>query len=147
AGEPWQADQHGSGQSGAQAESGAGSRSSSDSRSDSPGLRARDDSIDLLSTVGLPVLKRALPAIGAVALVATVFILLRRRKTATTNEAGDAERLHSGWRRVTGGHAERLRSGSRRAAGGHAERLHSVRWRAAGGQAERLHSVRRRASG
>ncbi|QBI52373.1 SRPBCC family protein [Streptomonospora litoralis] len=51
-----------------------------DMRSDSPGMRARDDSIDLVSTVGMPLLKRALPVLGVAAVLAVVFGWLRRRR-------------------------------------------------------------------
>ncbi|GAA1765025.1 MULTISPECIES: SRPBCC family protein [Streptomonospora] len=68
-----------SGEPGAQESDDAQVRPEREPRSDSPGLRSRDDSIDLVSTVGLPLLKRALPAIGAAGLLAIVFRWLRRR--------------------------------------------------------------------
>ncbi|KIH97578.1 hypothetical protein LP52_18315 [Streptomonospora alba] len=82
AGEPRQAGERGGEQSGAPSGSRGGSRPSGNAREDAPGLRPRDDSIDLMSTVGLPVLKRILPAVGAVALLAIVFSWLRRRRRA-----------------------------------------------------------------
>ncbi|MDT0304419.1 SRPBCC family protein [Streptomonospora wellingtoniae] len=72
-----------SGEPGGRDSGGAQVRPERDARSDSPGLRARDDSIDLVSTVGLPLLKRALPAIGAAGLLAIVFSWLRRRTKRT----------------------------------------------------------------
>ncbi|GAA4907275.1 SRPBCC family protein [Streptomonospora salina] len=85
AGEPRPGSGHGGGAEGQDEGDGApedrtstGSRPSSDIRSDRP----RDDSIDLMSTVGLPVLKRALPVAGSAALLGIVFSWFRRRRKA-----------------------------------------------------------------
>ncbi|MUL43890.1 hypothetical protein FZ103_22460 [Streptomonospora sp. PA3] len=75
AGEP-----SGAARSGGTAEADRSQGSRSDSRSDAPEMRPRDDSIDLFSTVGIPVLKRALPVVGVLALLAVVFSWLRRRR-------------------------------------------------------------------
>ncbi|WP_460998868.1 SRPBCC family protein [Streptomonospora sediminis] len=64
-----------------------GSRPGGDTRPDDvPGMRARDDTIDLMSTVGVPVLKRVLPVLGLAAVLAVIFNRLRRNRNRRRRE-------------------------------------------------------------